>query len=524
MRKLIGLVTVALAVAVAAVALGAERASDRHSHDGRRHNHASAKRPAAGHRRPKSRHAEVASYAFDNETTQAVQSTSRTWGSAWNDFDDDGDPDLFVGRHWALPQFLVNSNDDFHRYGGNVDWEPGPKQTDRHACAWGEANKDGRPDFYCLQGADKGKGTGPNRLYIQVHGGFVERAHKFDVTNPLGRGRTVDWLDFDGDGDLDLFVGNTARASHPNVMFRNRGGRFVKASVGVGQDLATVGSSWADWDRDGDPDLLVEQHHPGVTFAYENVHGHFRTVGLQGITGKTWLSGTWGDYNGDGWPDLVMVGNNRAVIFRNRHGHFQNVRRFHVVHGRMAAWLDVENDGDLDLFLVQGAKGNKPQEGAENRPDLLIVRRDRGWIRFSRHSFEGPIDGNGDAVSVADYDRDGRVDVFVTNGYFHYRGPNELLRNTSRSRHWAGLQLQGNDRNPLGYGATVRVKAGHMIYKREVTDEFSFRAQSEVGYVPLGLGRHRRARVRIVWANGRSDCRSIAEGSITSIQQGRSRC
>lgn len=473
----------------------------------------------------KARTVAVASYHFTNKTGSTVQSVTRTWGSTWADFDDDGDPDLFVSRHWSLPQFLVNVNDEFHRYGGSIDWEPGPKQTDRHACAWGEANKDGKPDLYCVQGADRGKGTGPNRLYIQAPGGgFKERGHEWDTTDPQGRGRTINWLDYDSDGDLDVFVGNAARSGHPNVMFRNGHGRFSRASVGLGQELSTVGSSWADWDRDGDPDLLIEQHHPGVTFAYENVHKHYRPVGINGVTGKTWLSGTWGDYNGDGWPDLVMVGNNRAVIFRNRHGHLQNVRRFKVVHGRMASWLDVENDGDLDLFLVQGAKGNHETESSENRPDLLIVRRDRGWIRFSRHSFAGPIDGNGDAVATADYDRDGRVDVFVTNGYFHFRGANVLLRNTSRSRNWAGLQLQGRAKNPLGFGATVRVKAGGMLYKREITDNFSFRSQSEVGYVSLGLGKHRTARVRVTWSNGQTDCRSITEGSITSIQQGRSRC
>jgi hypothetical protein len=511
MRKASALVAAALAV----VALASVATAGPISLEG-----APARKNAGGrHRAPA-----VASYRFDNRTTSAMGGYTRTWGVSWVDFSSDGDPDLFIGRHWAQPLFLVNDSRGFRNYQGDVDWEPGPKQTDRHACAWGEANKDGKPDLYCVQGADRGQGRGPNRLYIQVRNGFVERAHQFNVLDPVGRGRTVNWIDYDTDGDLDLFIGNAERAGTPNVMFRHGPLHFRRAHVGLGLELSTVGSSWSDWDRDGDPDLLVEQHHPGVTLAFENRHHHFHQVGLKGITGQTWLAGTWGDYNGDGWSDVVMVGNNRAVVFRNRHGHFRRAGHFHLRHGRMATWLDVENDGDLDLFVVQGAKGNHPTDESENRSDLLLVRRGGQFRRFARHSFAGPIDGNGDAVAAADYDRDGRVDLLVTNGYFHFRGPNELLRNISRSRHWAGLQLEGRNNNPMGFGAIVRVKAGRMVYKREITDNFSFRSQSEVGYLPLGLGPHRTARIRVSWPKGRPDCLTIAEGSITSVQQGRSRC
>jgi len=461
------------------------------------------------------------SYDFTNATPDALENTSRTWGSSWADIDADGDPDLFVNRHWVVPQLMENGDGSLRRYKGKVDWQPGPKKTDRHACVWGEANRDGRPDLYCTQGADMGTGNGPNRLYIRTSRGFNERGHAYGVTNPLGRGRTANWLDYDSDGDLDLFVGNTDRSGTTNVMFRHGRNGFAKARVGVGQELGTVGSSWADWDRDGDPDLLVEQHDPEATIAYENVKRRFRPVRLNGITGKTWLAGTWGDFNGDGWPDVAMVGKDSAAIFRNRRGRFHRVRRIAVDEGRMGAWLDVENDGDLDLFVVQGASGNRPHAGAVNAPDLLLVRR-KG--KFARIDVTGLAGGNGDAVSAADYDRDGRVDVFVTNGYFYYEGPNQLWRNHSKARNWAGLRLRGARSNPLGFGASVRVTSKSMTYRRQITDNFSFRAQSEVGYLHLGLGRDRRARVRVDWPTGPPACVTVTDGSITPVRHGRDRC
>ncbi|HWL66382.1 MAG TPA: VCBS repeat-containing protein, partial [Actinomycetota bacterium] len=431
---------------------------------------------------------------------------SRTWGATWNDFDSDGDPDLMAGRHWREPLFYVNRGRRFQKLQRDDVFE---RVTDRHGCAWGEANGDGLPDLYCVQGADKGTGSGPNQMYVLRAGRFVEEGEGLGVADALGRGRTANWLDFDGDMDLDLFVGNHLRPGHPNVTLENTGEGFRRVDIGLSEELSTIGSSWADWDGDSDPDLLLHQLEPNPTVAYMNEGGRFTRVELEGITGLAWKSGAWGDYNGDGWSDLHLVSAHRAVVLRNEGGSFALEHEMALTEGRMSAWLDAENDGDLDLLVVQGAESDdyQPRPGARDNSDFLLVR--------TRGGFLGPIhqpgsDGpgpNGDAIAVADMNRDGRVDAFVSNGYFHSKGAPTLIENRSRVGHWIGLDLNGTRVNPQGIGASVHVVTPTRTYSRQMTDGVNFRAQSEIGYFHLGISGNRMAFIRVEWPDGTEDCR-----------------
>ncbi|MDQ3956603.1 MAG: VCBS repeat-containing protein, partial [Actinomycetota bacterium] len=185
-----------------------------------------------------------------------VQDT-RSWGSTWADFvGDDGWPDLFVNRHGRYPWLLANNEGRFELM--QEDFYAG--FFDRHGCVWGEATGDGLIDLYCPQGADEGVGEGPNQLQAQTPSGFADIAARVGVDDPGGRGRSANWMDADGDNDLDLFVGNKLRPEHTNLFFTNTGEGFRPADVGLNDTLRTVNSTWADWDVDGDPDLLVLQY------------------------------------------------------------------------------------------------------------------------------------------------------------------------------------------------------------------------------------------------------------------------
>lgn len=462
-------------------------------------------------------------YRF-RDVTEAVglTGTSRTWGSSWIDFEDDGDPDLFLVRHWEPAALFLNDAGSYSALQGEDELEL--VGMDRHLCAWGEADHDGRADLYCLQGANQGTGSGPNQLLLRAGDGLEDAADRYGVANRLGRGRTANWMDYDGDGDLDLFVGNTLREGVPNVLFERVRDVFEKRRVGLTQELDTVGSSWADWDRDGDPDLLLTQHYPNPAIAYENVEGLYRETTLPGISGVQWSSANWGDYDGDGWTDVHMVGRRNAVVFRNVRGRLEPRHRIGLNQGRMSVWFDVENDGDLDLFLVQGARGNVEHADAVNWPDFLLVQRSGRFVQVRGGGFRGTTEGNGDSVTAADHNRDGKVDLFIPNGLHKWTGPNVMLENRTDGGNWAALELEGSAKNPLGFGVRIRVVAGNKVYKRQLTDQVNFRAQSEVGYVHLGLGRSQLARVRVQWPDGTVDCVAIPQGAVFELEKGTLRC
>ena len=463
-------------------------------------------------------------YHFTDVTKAAgVADAGRTWGSSWIDFEDDGDPDLFLGRHWREPELFLNDDGEFDAI-PTPDFLQGT-HMDRHQCTWGEANHDGLPDLLCTQGADNGQGEGPNQLLLNTGDGFRDRARQFRLQYAKARGRTVNWVDYDDDGDLDAFLGTTERRGFPMELFKRGRENFKKARVGLSHELSVLSSTWADWDRDGDFDLLVTQHYPYVTVAYENFGGHaFRPVNLPRITGMKWASASWGDFDADGWIDLQLAGRKRLRIYRNREGKLHPVYKTKLKQGRAGTWFDVDNDGDLDSFVVQGARGNRPTERSVNWRDFLVIRKKGGFTRVEDGSFRGPTEGNGEQAIVSDYDRDGRLDLFVTNGLHYYRGPTALLRNTSRAGNWGGVDLTGPRKNPMGYGAMVKWTIGNHVYKRLLTDEVVFKGQSEVGYVHLGYGEAETADVKVKWPDGVVDCTTLPTGTVLSIEKGSLGC
>jgi hypothetical protein len=194
-------------------------------------------------------------------------------GAAWGDFDDDGDPDLYVSNNGEPNRLYRNDGD-----GTFTDVAPALGVTEpmsSFACWWFDYDNDGRLDlFVCNFGntladiirSHLGQPTGGERPRLYRNegpGGFR------DVTKEAGLDRVLACMgsnfgDFDNDGYLDVYLG-TGRPEYrfvvPNVLLKNVGGRRfedVTTSSGTGHLQKGHGVAFADWDRDGDPDIFLE--------------------------------------------------------------------------------------------------------------------------------------------------------------------------------------------------------------------------------------------------------------------------
>jgi hypothetical protein len=381
--------------------------------------------------------------------------------NAWADFDNDGDLDEFVGFR-GRPNRLYRQE-----HGRFVDVAPAVGLADSvetRAAAWGDFDADGNVDLYVgfIDGT-------PNKLYRNDGAGrhFTDVAPSLGV-NLTGVTRQVSWIDYDNDGDLDLFV---AFRDQPNRLFRNDGARFVDvtAETGVGDPRKTVGAVWFDIDGDGDLDLFVANQNGDTNGLFRNDGGHFvdaaREWGVEAPRKSAEFGGVGpavADFDGDGYFDLFVANYGPSAIYRNDRG-----RRFVDVttsvgllfeqHATTPSWGDYDNDGRADLY-VAGYLVN-----VTHYPDHLFhnLRAARTGAKFEDvlPALVNEHDGS-HGVQWVDFDGDGALDLALTNNDpagGHYLFRNLLpLDQARRSLAVDVVDARGRHTKP---GAEVRVYA-----------------------------------------------------------------
>jgi penicillin G amidase len=347
--------------------------------------------------------------------------------NAWADFDNDGNPDLFVGfRRGHLNRLYRNAgNGRFVDVAAQVGLADG---EDTRAAAWGDFDGDGQMDLYV--GFARNAAV-PNKLYRNDGDGkhFTEVGRKMGV-DFVGESRQISWIDYDNDGRVDLFV---AFRDRPNALFHNEGDHFrdVAAELGVADPRKTVGGVWFDMDQDGRLDLFVANQDGDNNGFFHNEGDRFVDIapklGMDGAGRPAVFGGvgpTVADFNNDGLLDLFVANYGPNELFKNLGGgRFKDVAPETGVageyHAVSSAWGDYDNDGRPDLYVTAYINGIR------NYRDYLY-HNDADHFTDVTPAIILKHDGD-HGVQWADFDRDGALDLALANN--EPEGSHFLFRN-----------------------------------------------------------------------------------------------
>ncbi len=450
------------------------------------------------------------SHFFTNRgdgTFQDVSAESGLDSSAWNngvaaaDYDNDGDTDLFVsnwGDHSLYQSDGAGHFKDVAQAAGLTKLDV--KLTPWGVCsAWGDVNLDGHLDL------------------------FVGHYLGFDPKNPPHGGETVHWK-----GMRDAYYGPSGLDVQRDFLFRNNGdGTFRDGSKEAGlldvEAGYTLGAIFLDYNLDGNPDLyLAVDSQPNYLFVGDGTGNMTERATLTGLAygeqgnAQAGMGIDAADYDADGDDDLVVTNFDDDVntLYRNDGRSFrdQTVRIGLAGPTRnVLSWgvgfQDFDLDADLDLFIACGhvyPSAETDDPNTKYRQANQFYLRDGNRLRLLEEGGDGlEVRAVTRGAAFGDYDADGDVDIIGIN----LNEPPTLYRNdTETDGHWFAVKLVGNVKagtNRDGIGARVIVHAGELTRSAERRAGASFLSTNSP-WLHFGLGSETKVeKVEVVWPGGK---------------------
>lgn len=272
-----------------------------------------------------------------------------TGSVAWGDYNRDGNADLLIAGQTAQGAITrVYRNDGANRF---TDIGAPLVGVRNGVVRWVDYDGDGDLDLFVT--GHNGTNAVSN-LYRNNNGTFEPVTTGFIAVD----NSSADWVDYDNDGWIDLLLSGQSTGGRTTVLYRNNGnGTFTNVNAGL-PGLSSGDVAWADYDDDGDLDLLLAGDNGSGSTAtlYRNDDGAFTDSGIS-LTGVRNGAVVWGDYDKDGDPDLLLTGTGNGgrvtELYRNDGGNLTTVATgLPAVDDSSAAWGDFDNDGILDLLLA----------------------------------------------------------------------------------------------------------------------------------------------------------------------------
>ncbi|MDZ7263070.1 MAG: FG-GAP-like repeat-containing protein [candidate division KSB1 bacterium] len=396
-------------------------------------------------------------------------------GIGWGDYDNDGYPDIYVtngAQGSRQKNFLFHNNGD----GTFTKITTGPQSEDQFisgGCSWGDFDNDGDLDLYVATNVDLI--NDPNRnnfLYVNNgNGTFTKNTTAGPPVTDKEYTASVGWGDYNNDGFLDLFVKNGYAVKQANSLYASNGNGTFTDITGIplvsGENGSFIsGFAWGDYNNDGRLDLCVAGG-AGPNNAIWRNDGNNTFVKLLNSNNESVIEGSdssgpaWADYDNDGDLDLFITnygdsGPEKNFLYRNDgNDTFTKITTGDIVNDVTysigMAWGDIDNDGDLDLFV-----GND-NDGTPGLTNFLYLNNGDGT--FAKLTSSVVLDSTFTYGSAfADFNRDGFLDLFTSRD-----GKSILFRNNGpangNTNHWINVQCVGTTSNRAGIGAKVRVKA-----------------------------------------------------------------